>query len=50
MTCGKVLKAQETIPAKGHTAVTDAGVKATCETAGKTEGSHCAACGKVLKA
>ena len=50
MTCGKVLKAQETIPAKGHTAVTDAGVKATCETAGKTEGSHCATCGKVLKA
>ena len=50
MTCGKVLKAQETIPAKGHTAVTDAGVKATCETAGKTEGSHCAVCGKVLKA
>ena len=49
-TCGKVLKAQETIPAKGHTAVTDAGVKATCETAGKTEGSHCATCGKVLKA
>ena len=41
---------KETLPATGHTEVVDAGVKATCETAGKTEGSHCAACGKVLKA
>ena len=45
-----MLKAQETIPAKDHTAVTDAGVDATCEATGKTEGSHCATCGKVLKA
>ena len=45
-----MLKAQETIPAKDHTAVTDAGVGATCEATGKTEGSHCATCGKVLKA
>jgi hypothetical protein len=31
-----------------HTAVTDNAVAATCETAGKTEGSHCSVCGKIL--
>ena len=41
---------KDTLTATGHTEVVDAGVKATCETAGKTEGSHCATCGKVLKA
>ena len=40
----------EDIPALGHKAVTDAAVAATCETDGKTEGSHCSACGKVLTA
>ena len=38
------------IPAKGHTEVKDAAVAATCTTAGKTEGTHCSVCGKVLKA
>ena len=63
-TCGKVLKEQKEIPALGHTetidqkevpatghkeAVTDKAVEPTCETPGKTEGSHCTACGKTLK-
>ncbi len=38
------------IPAKGHTEVKDAAVAATCTVAGKTAGSHCSVCGKVLKA
>ena len=38
----------ETIPATGHKAVTNPAVKATCETEGKTEGSHCSVCNKVL--
>ncbi len=33
-----------------HHVVIDEGVAATCETAGKTEGSHCSVCGTVLKA
>ena len=40
----------ETIKAKGHTAVTDKAVAATCTTAGKTEGSHCSVCNAVIKA
>ena len=39
-----------TIPATGHTEVTDAAVAATCTTAGKTEGKHCSVCGKVIVA
>ena len=39
-----------TIPAKGHTVVTDAAVAATCTTDGKTEGSHCSVCNTVLTA
>ncbi|MFG6372833.1 MAG: S-layer homology domain-containing protein, partial [Oscillospiraceae bacterium] len=31
-----------------HTAVTDEAVDATCTTDGKTEGSHCSACGYVI--
>ena len=38
----------EDVPALGHQAVTDAAVAVTCETDGKTEGSHCSVCGKVL--
>lgn len=38
------------VGAKGHTIVTDKAVVATCTTAGKTEGSHCSVCGKVIKA
>ncbi len=40
----------ETISATGHTVVTDAAVAATCKETGKTEGSHCEACNKVIKA
>ena len=40
----------EAIAAKGHTAVTDKAVAATCTADGKTAGSHCSVCGKVLKA
>ncbi len=35
---------------KGHEAVVDKAIPATCTTKGKTEGSHCANCKKVLKA
>ena len=39
-----------TIPATGHTAVTDAAVAPTCTETGLTEGSHCSVCGTVLTA
>lgn len=39
----------ESVPASGHTVVTDAAVAPTATTAGKTEGSHCRVCGTVLK-
>lgn len=41
---------EDYVAAKGHTIVTDKAVAATCTTAGKTEGSHCSVCGKVIKA
>ena len=37
-----------TIPATGHTPVTDEAVPATCTTKGKTAGSHCSVCNTVL--
>ena len=40
----------EVIRATGHTIVQDAAIAATCETDGKTAGSHCSACGWVEKA
>ena len=50
-TCTRCKKTRtETIAATGHKAVKDAAVAATCETAGKTEGSHCSVCGIVIKA
>ena len=50
-TCTRCKKTRtETIAATGHKAVKDAAVAATCETTGKTEGSHCSVCGTVLKA
>ena len=39
----------ETIPAKGHTIVTDKAVPATCTKAGKTEGSRCSTCDAIIK-
>ena len=42
--------AQTTVPAKGHTQITDPAVEATCESEGKTAGKHCSDCGIVLVA
>lgn len=39
----------ETIPAKGHTIVTDKGVTPTCTQSGLTEGKHCSVCNEVLR-
>lgn len=36
------------VACKEHIVVTDAAVAATCTAVGKTEGSHCSACGKVF--
>lgn len=38
----------ETIPAKGHTIVTDKGVTPTCTQTGLTEGKHCSVCKEVI--
>ena len=40
----------ETIKATGHKAVTDKAIAATCQSEGKTEGSHCSVCGETIKA
>lgn len=40
----------EDIAPSGHKAVTDKAVASTCTKAGKTEGSHCSVCNKVLTA
>ncbi len=40
----------EDVPAKGHTPVIDSRVESTCTEKGKTEGSHCSVCNKVLVA
>lgn len=37
------------VPAKGHTVVKDAAVAPTVFADGKTEGSHCSVCGKVIE-
>ena len=46
--CGTVQN--EKLPLTEHKEVKDTAVAATCETAGKTEGSHCSVCNKVIKA
>ena len=46
---GEVIKAQQPIPAKGHTVVKDAAVAPTVFADGKTEGSHCSVCGTVIE-
>lgn len=45
--CDKELY-REKIEKKAHTLVKDAAVDATCTTPGKTEGTHCSACGEVI--
>ena len=47
--CGKILKAQEIVPALGHDAITDAAVEPTCTKTGLSAGEHCARCNTVLK-
>ncbi len=41
---------RQSSPLAEHTPVTDKAVAATCETKGKTEGSHCGVCNMVIKA
>ena len=48
--CGEVIKAQETIPAKGHTEEAIPAKEATCTETGLTEGTKCSVCGEVIKA
>lgn len=48
--CGEILIAQQVIPPKGHTEVTDNEVPPTCVLKGKTEGSHCSDCGEIIVA
>lgn len=40
----------EPVAKKPHTEVKDEAVAPTCQTEGKTEGSHCSVCGEVIKA
>ena len=39
----------ESIAKTGHIEVKDAAIAATCESEGKTEGSHCSVCGTVIR-
>ena len=48
--CGKVIKAQEKIPALGHKEEKIEGKAATCTETGLTEGTKCSVCGKIIKA
>ena len=45
--CGVIL-GTETLPLAEHTEVVDEAILATCTTAGKTEGKHCAWCNEIL--
>ena len=47
-TCECSYAEYDTVAALKHTPVTDAAIDATCTTDGKTEGSHCKACGTIL--
>ena len=49
--CGDELsRTPTTVPATGHTSVTDKAVDPTCTETGLEEGSHCSVCGKILVA
>ena len=39
----------ESIAKTGHIEVKDAAIAATCESEGRTEGSHCSVCGTVIR-
>lgn len=48
-TCSRELtEADITIPARGHTVVTDPEIPAKCEIDGLTEGSHCSVCNSII--
>ncbi|MBQ7203995.1 MAG: S-layer homology domain-containing protein [Eubacterium sp.] len=48
-TCGKVLSSEtKTINKLPHKEVIDKAIPATCTKSGKTEGSHCSVCGKII--
>lgn len=47
--CGYVNKAQETIPAKGHSPVNVAAKAATCTEPGNTAGKKCSVCNDILE-
>ncbi len=49
-TCGLVLAEGKTLPATGHTEVTEDAVAPTCTAEGKTEGKYCSVCKEVLLA
>ncbi|MCF0258909.1 MAG: hypothetical protein HUJ54_03520, partial [Erysipelotrichaceae bacterium] len=48
--CGVILKAQEEIPASGHSETVLKGKEATCTESGLTEGIECSVCHEILKA
>ncbi|MCD7861022.1 MAG: leucine-rich repeat domain-containing protein, partial [Oscillospiraceae bacterium] len=49
--CGiEISRETITVPATGHTTLTDTAVVPTCTETGLTEGSHCSACGEVFVA
>ena len=47
--CDVIVSGCEEVPATGHTEVKDEAVASTCIERGKTEGSHCGTCGKILQ-
>ena len=47
--CDMIVSGCEEVPATGHTEVKDEAVPSTCIERGKTEGSHCGTCGKILQ-
>ena len=45
---GELSRVTTTVPATGHTEVTDQAVEAGCDSTGLTAGSHCSVCGQTL--